>query len=169
MVSKLKDFQPLYKKVEAVSIPLKVPEMGLDVELRFTPPTQEVKDLMDGYLLAIGKKVTKTKAQEQGVSMVVDLIIYMKQTATRQLAQKHKDNSEVSKLIADLEVILNAKYETYEKLSYWMTNAAEAISYLHKAIALCFPEITEPENLHDQIKFILAVSILSASGKVMSL
>lgn len=169
MASKLKNFQPLYKKIEAVSIPLKIPEIGLDVELSFTPPSQKVKDLMDGYLTAIGKKIGKTKATEQGVSMVVDLIIYMKQTATRQLAQEHKDNPEVSKLIADLETILNAKYETYEKLSYWMTSDTEAVSFLHPAIALCFPEITEPENLQDQIKFILAVSILSASGKVMSL
>jgi hypothetical protein len=139
--------------------------MGLDVNLEFAVPTDEVKEIIDQYLTCLGKKVAKTKPLEQGTTLVLDLIIYMKQTATFNASA----NSKNDQLRQELELVLNSKYEMYEKMSFWMVSDEDAIVHLHKAIKLCFWEVAEPEKLHDQIKFVLAMAILAGTGRVMNL
>lgn len=185
--SKLKDLSVLYKKPDATKvIPIQVPALGIDIELDFNLPDEEVMQWLDEYIIHVTRAylgntdLTDEQLLATGKSKIVNLSAYMRKLALQDQALKAVQevggvkNAELvalrdrmTQLVKDLEYSLSADYEEKEALTFSMISDEKAVQVLYRCIAKCFPEIENPATLTQQIKYVLALALLGATGKTI--
>lgn len=182
-----KDLSGLYQKPKPKTLPIKAPQIGIDIELEFVEPDNEVKAWLDSYIVHVTRavlaptKLTNEELLEVGKSKLVTLSAYIKKISLQQQAASALEevggvkNSELlvlrdrmAALITDLEYAINPEYDAQEALSFHMHTDEKAVEVLCCAIARCFPELENPQQLTAQIKYVLALVLLGMAGKIIA-
>ncbi|HEY9610606.1 hypothetical protein [Allocoleopsis sp.] len=182
-----KDLSGLYQKPKPKSLPIQSPQLGLDIELDFVEPDDEVKAALDSYIIHVTRatlaptKLTDEELLELGKAKFVSLSAYIKKVALQQRTASVLEevggvkNSELlvlrdrmATLITDLEYAIDQDYEEQEALSFHMHSDEKAVAVLCDAIARCFPELENPQQLTGQTKYILALVLLGMAGKIIA-
>lgn len=181
-----KDLSALYKKTVPTSIPIQVPALGLDIELEFNVPDDEVKAWLDEYLAHIARAtmgntvLTDEQLLDVGKNKVAALTAHLRKITLQEDARTAIEtvggvkNAELialrdrlSQLVKNMEYCLDKDYEEKETLSFHMASDEKASKVLCCAITKCFPEIENPADLTPQIKYVLALGLLGAAGKTI--
>jgi hypothetical protein len=183
---KKKDLSALYQKESPATIPIQMPALGIDVELDFKMPDAQVKVWLDEYIIHVARAqygntvLTDEQLLENGKNKIINLAAYLRKVALQDTANKAVEevsgvkNAELvvlrdrmSQLVKDLEYSLASDYEEKEALTFHMTNNEKALEVIHPCIAKCFPEIENPAELTQQIKYVLTLALLGAAGKTI--
>lgn len=183
-----KNLSVLYKKTAPTSIPIQVPALGIDIELEFKVPDDEVKALLDAYLIHVARAImgdtglalTDEQLLDVGKNKVAALAAHLRKITLQEEAQAALEtvdgvkNAELvtlrdrlSQLVKNMEYCLDKDYEEKETLSFHMASEEKALEVLYCAITKCFPEIENPADLTPQIKYVLALALLGAAGKTI--
>lgn len=182
-----KDFSGLYQKPKPKTLPIQVPQLGLNIELDFVEPDNEVKAWLDSYIIHVTRavlsptKLTDEELLEVGSAKFISLSAYLKKIALQQQTATLLEevggvkNSELlvlrdrmAALITELEYVITPDYEEQEALSFHMSSDEKAVEVLCYAIAHCFPELENPQQLTGQIKYVLALVLLGMAGKIIA-
>ena len=185
-LGKKKDLSALYQKAAPSTIPINVPALGIDVELEFVMPDAQVKQWLDEYIICVTRAymgntvLADEQLLEYGKNKIVNLAAYIRKIALQEQAQAAVEEVEgvqgaelvvlrdrLTQLIKDLEYALGTDYEEKETLSFHMTNNEKALLKLYPCISKCFPELDNPAELTQQIKYVLALTLLGAAGKTV--
>jgi hypothetical protein len=183
---KNKDLSALYQKTAPTTIPIQVPAMGIDLKLEFKMPDAEVKQWLDEYIVHVARAclgntvLSDEQLLEDGKNKIINLAAYLRKVALQEMATKSikevggVKNAELvalrdrmAQLVKDLEYSLNTDYEEKETLTFHMTNNEKALVIMHRCIAKCFPEIENPQDLTQQILYVLTLALLGAAGRTI--
>ncbi|HEY9598478.1 MAG TPA: hypothetical protein V6D33_12490 [Cyanophyceae cyanobacterium] len=174
-----KDLSGLYRKTQQViSVPLKVPDAGIDTELQMKLPTEREKKLLHELIIQTTQKhlgLTDADPGEmliKGEQLLIRLASYLKIYAKQQEAEELQSQfqnveeelrSKLNKVLLDIQIAIDAERTELDVFCFHLVNHRAIVE---DAIAYCFPELSDPHELREDVAYSLILAMLMWAGKI---